>query len=113
MTNRSVRESDAHSIRNLVRLSDQNVNPHTVQVFNFLIQSKRLKPSIEEGYEAHPSVIEGLESLLDSRPEVAEDVIIAILKGCILQKQTGETFRIISEAGGAKASYSDFCTSCY
>jgi len=71
-------------------------------VFDFLTKTFRLKQrnENEEEYEAHPTVLEGLEFLFTRSPDISEDSIIALLEGYVLKGFREKAFRVISSLHG-------------
>ena len=104
MGEKAISLADVKKARSLARNANGDLNPSAIKVFNFLTQTSRLKRhnEHEEAYEAHPAVLEGLESLFTRSPEISEDTVVALLEGHVQSDLRDEAFQIIKSLHGRK-----------
>lgn len=86
----------ARHVRQFVQSGGYNRPIDTLKTYNWLVSAKWFQATNAKDI-AHPTVLDGLESLIDKQPAMTEDVLLALLNGLVPQKKITTALEIIKQ----------------
>jgi len=99
MSDPYINDGYADTARRIIRNAGYQSPIDPRRLFRWLLDAKWIQPK-SGGFTAHPTVLEGLESLIDREPAVAEEVLLALLTGLVLKEKTDVSHRIVKQLKG-------------
>ena len=96
MTNNALSEGIAQKARHIVRVGGYDRSIDTLKLFRWLVSAKWFQDT-RGNVTAHPTVLDGLESLIDNQPGITEDVLVALLNGLVSEGKFPTTLKIIKQ----------------
>jgi len=94
-----IKDGYADKARRIIRDAEYRGPIDPRKLFRWLLDAKWIQPK-SGGFTAHPTVLEGLESLIDREPAVAEEVLLAFLTGLVQDKKADVAHKIVKQLKG-------------
>jgi hypothetical protein len=94
-----IKVEDADWARRIIRNAGYQNPIDPKKLFRWLLDAKWIQ-QMSEGFTSHPTVLEGLESLIDQDPTVSEEVLLALLAGLVQDQKANVAHKIVKQLKG-------------
>ncbi|NYT00633.1 MAG: hypothetical protein GKB99_02780 [Methanocellales archaeon] len=94
-----IKDGYADTARRIIRNTGYQRPIDPRKLFRWLLDARWIQPK-SEGFTAHPTVLEGLEALIDREPAVVEEVLIAFLTGLVQEEKAHVAHKIVKQLRG-------------